>query len=75
VTTSMLGAWRRRFVVLVGLLYMGLATPALAQRPAPVYHVNLANGITPPAAAFAGRALQEAVAAAGGVMPLARLTW
>jgi membrane-bound serine protease (ClpP class) len=55
-------------VFLVASLCILTSSPVLAQRPAPIYHVTLAHGVTPPAAGFAGRALQEAVAADASVL-------
>lgn len=57
--------WRlqRWFVFLVVSLSILASAPVLAQRPAPIYHVKLTHGVTPPAAVFAQRALREAVSA------------
>ncbi len=52
--------------LLVVSLCVLIVAPTSAQRPAPIYEVTLEHGITPPAAAFALRALQEAESADAG---------
>ncbi|CAA9393309.1 MAG: hypothetical protein AVDCRST_MAG93-9839, partial [uncultured Chloroflexia bacterium] len=67
-TDVMMRQLQRWLVFLVALVCILTSSPVLAQRPAPIYHVTLTHGVTPPAARFAGRALQEAVAADASVL-------